>query len=75
MKILLVDFNAKVGMEDTRIFKLTIGNASLHEISNDNAVLPHLKTSKVRCSHITTSINIFGCLQMGKHPIRLTIFW
>jgi hypothetical protein len=31
---LLGDFNAKVGRED--IFKPTIGNESLHEISNDN---------------------------------------
>jgi hypothetical protein len=31
MKILLGDLNAKVGRED--IFKLTIGNESLHEIS------------------------------------------
>jgi hypothetical protein len=36
MKILLGDFNAKVGRED--IFKLTIGNERLHEISNDNGV-------------------------------------
>jgi hypothetical protein len=36
MKILLGDFNAKVGRED--IFKLTIRNQSLHEISNDNGV-------------------------------------
>jgi exonuclease III len=36
MKILLGDFNAKVGKED--IFKPTIGNESLHEISNDNGV-------------------------------------
>jgi hypothetical protein len=36
MKMLLGDFNAKVGRED--IFKLTIGNESLHEISNDNGV-------------------------------------
>jgi hypothetical protein len=46
MKILLGDFNVKVGWED--IFKPTIGNESLHEISNDNGVrvvnLPHLKT-------------------------------
>jgi exonuclease III len=33
MKILLGDFNAKVGRED--IFKPTIGNDSPHEISND----------------------------------------
>jgi hypothetical protein len=36
MKILLGDFNAKVGRED--ILKPTIGNKSLHEISNDNGV-------------------------------------
>jgi hypothetical protein len=36
MKILLGDFNAKVGRED--IFKPTIGNESLHEINNDNGV-------------------------------------
>jgi endonuclease/exonuclease/phosphatase family metal-dependent hydrolase len=34
MTILLGDFNAKVGRED--IFKLTVGNDSLHDISNDN---------------------------------------
>jgi hypothetical protein len=42
MKILLGDFNAKVGRED--IFKPTIGNESLHEISNDNGV--NFATSK-----------------------------
>jgi endonuclease/exonuclease/phosphatase family metal-dependent hydrolase len=36
MKILLGDFNAKVGREN--IFKPTIGNVSLHEISNDNGI-------------------------------------
>jgi hypothetical protein len=35
-KILLCDFNAKVGREN--IFKSTIGNESLHEISDDNEV-------------------------------------
>jgi hypothetical protein len=48
MKILLGDFSAKVGRED--ISKPTIGNESLHEISNDNGVrlvnLSHLKTSE-----------------------------
>jgi hypothetical protein len=34
IQILLGDFSAKVGKED--IFKSTIGNESLHEISNDN---------------------------------------
>jgi hypothetical protein len=64
MKILLGDFVVKEGRED--IFKPTIGNESLH-----------LKTSesKVGCSHITTSINIHGCLWMGKPTIRLAIFW
>ena len=36
MKILLGDFNAKVGKEN--IFKQTIGNESLHQDSNDNGV-------------------------------------
>jgi hypothetical protein len=36
-KILLGDFNAKVGRED--IFKPTIGNETLHEINNDNGVI------------------------------------
>jgi hypothetical protein len=34
MKILLGDFSLKVGRED--IFKLTIGDESSHEVSNDN---------------------------------------
>jgi endonuclease/exonuclease/phosphatase family metal-dependent hydrolase len=37
MKIVLGDFNAKVGRED--IFKPTIGNDTSHEISNDNGVI------------------------------------
>jgi hypothetical protein len=36
MKILLRDYNAKVVWEN--IFKPTIGNESLHEISNDNGI-------------------------------------
>jgi hypothetical protein len=41
-KTLLGDFSAKVGRED--IFKPTIGNESLHQISNDNGVrLVHFK--------------------------------
>jgi endonuclease/exonuclease/phosphatase family metal-dependent hydrolase len=37
MKILLGDFNAKVGRED--IFKPTIGNESLHAAGNDSEVI------------------------------------
>jgi hypothetical protein len=37
MKILLGEFNAKVGRED--IFKPTTGNGSLHEISNITGVI------------------------------------
>jgi len=45
MKILLGDFNAKVGTEN--IFKLTIGNDSLHQDSNDNGVrIVNFATSK-----------------------------
>jgi hypothetical protein len=43
MKILLGNFNAKVGRED--IFKPTTGNESLHEISKDNGVV-NFVTSK-----------------------------
>jgi hypothetical protein len=46
MKILLGDFNAKLGRED--IFKLTSGNDSLHEGSNDNGVrVVNFTTSKI----------------------------
>jgi hypothetical protein len=58
---------------------MTIENESLHEFSNDNGVrLVNFATSKnlrVKRSHITKSINILGCLQMGKPTIRLAIFW
>jgi len=45
MKMLLGDFNAKVGREN--IFKPTIGQESLHEDSNDNGFrLVNFATSK-----------------------------
>jgi hypothetical protein len=45
MEILLGDFRGKLGREDT--FKLTIGNESLHEDSNDNGVgIVNFATSK-----------------------------
>jgi hypothetical protein len=79
MKILLGDFNAKVGRED--IFKPTIWNESLHEISNDNGVrLVNFATSKnLRAKRtIFPHNNIHKYtwnLQMGKPTIRLAIFW
>jgi hypothetical protein len=45
MKILLGDFNTKIGRED--IFKPIIGNESLHKISKDNGVrIVNFATSK-----------------------------
>jgi hypothetical protein len=45
MKILIGDFNAKVGRQD--IFKPIIGNENLHEASNDNGVrVVNFATSK-----------------------------
>jgi hypothetical protein len=45
MKILLGDFNTKVGREN--IFKLTIGNESLYQDSNNNGVkIVNFATSK-----------------------------
>jgi hypothetical protein len=67
------DFNAKVGRED--ILKPTIGNESLHEISNDNGVrLVNFATSKNYRVESTVSINILGCLQMGKPTTIWAIF-
>jgi hypothetical protein len=75
---LLGDLNSKVGTEDTHIFKPTIGNESLHEISNDNGVrVVNFATSKnctVKSSHIVTYINLFGHLLMGRSTTKMTIF-
>jgi endonuclease/exonuclease/phosphatase family metal-dependent hydrolase len=56
MKILLGDFNDKVGRED--IFKSTTGNESLHEISNDN---------RVRVVNFATSKNLTVKSKMFPH--------
>jgi exonuclease III len=79
MKILLGDFNAKVGRED--IFKPTIGNESLQESSNDNRVrLVNFATSK----NLRVKSTVFSHHTIhkytwtspdGKPTIRLTIFW
>jgi exonuclease III len=79
MKILLGDFNSKVGRED--IFKPTIGNESLHEISNDNGVrLVNFATTKNLTLKSTifahcNITNILGCFHMRNPTIRLTKFW
>jgi hypothetical protein len=75
MKILLGDFNAN--RED--IFKPTIGNKSLHEISNSNRVsVVNFVTSKnlsqVQCSHIVTFIHLLGHLLTERLTIKVTIF-
>jgi len=75
MKILLGDFNAKVGRE--RIFKPTIGNESLHQYSNDNGVrIVNFATSKnlARCSPTETFISTPGPLRMGRLTSRLTTY-
>jgi hypothetical protein len=62
MKILLGDFNAKVGRED--IYKPTIGNESSHEISNDNGVrVVNLATSK----NLVVKSNIFPHCSIHKY--------
>ena len=58
IKILLRDFNAKVGREN--IFKPTIGNDSLHQDSNDNVV---------RIVNFVTSKNIVIEKMMFPHQI------
>ena len=78
MKILLGDFNAKVGREN--ILKPTIENESLHQDSNDNGVgIVNLATSKnlvlrVRCSHTETFISTTGPPLMGRRTIRWTTY-
>jgi endonuclease/exonuclease/phosphatase family metal-dependent hydrolase len=48
MKILLENFNAKVGRED--ISKPTIGNESLQENSNDNVNFATSKNIRLKCT-------------------------
>jgi hypothetical protein len=79
MKILLGDFNAKVGRKD--IFKRTIGNESLHEFSNDTGVrVVNFPTSKdlIVKSMMFPHRNIhkFSWTSADeKNYNKLTIFW
>jgi hypothetical protein len=74
MKILLGNFNAKLG-ED--IFKTTTGNESLHQDSNDNDVTKmNFATLKIwllraQCSFTTTFINTPGPLLKARLTTRL----
>jgi hypothetical protein len=62
IKILLGDFNAKVGREN--ILKPKIGNESLHEISNDNgARLLHFSTFK----NLSVKSTMFPYLNIHKY--------
>jgi hypothetical protein len=64
MKILLGDFNAKLGRED--IFKPTVVNEILHEISSDNGVtVVYFATLKY--------IIALGLLLMGKRNKRFHV--
>ena len=78
MKILLGDFNAKVGREN--IFKPTIGQESLHQDNNDNGVrLVNLSHQKIwwlraRCSLTGTFINTPGPPLMVRLTTRLTTY-
>jgi hypothetical protein len=79
MKIMLGDLNAKVGRED--IFKQTVGNERLHEISNDNGVrVVNFATSKnliakrIMFPHRNIHKYTVQHLQMGTPTIRLIIF-
>jgi hypothetical protein len=65
IKILLGDFNAKVGRED--IFKPIIGNERLHEASNDNGVrVVHFATSK----NLIVKSTIFPHRDIHKHILN-----
>ena len=77
LKILLVDFNAKVGREN--IIKTTIENESLHQDSNDNGVrIVNSVTSKNLVVKSTmfphTFIRTPGPLLMGRRTIRSTTY-
>jgi hypothetical protein len=78
MKMLLGDFNAKVGRED--ILKETIGNENLLEICNDNGVRVvkfAISTNLTVKSTMFPHRNIYKYISIspdGK-TIKLTTFW
>jgi hypothetical protein len=78
VKILLGDFNAKLGRED--IFKPKIGNESLYEDSNDNGVrvvnfaTPKNLVVESKCFCTKTFINTPGPLLMERFTVRLITY-
>jgi hypothetical protein len=74
LKILLGDFNARVGRQS--IFKLTIENESLHQYSNNNGVrivnFATLKNIVVKSTKIFVSKT--GTLLMGRLTTRLITY-
>jgi hypothetical protein len=78
MKIVLEDFNAKIGKED--IVKPIIWNEGLHKISNDNGVIVvNFATyknvvMKSTSSYAVTFINSLGHLPMERCTNKSTIF-
>jgi hypothetical protein len=78
MKILLEEFNAKVGREN--IFKSTVGNESLRQDSNGNGVrIVNFATSNIlllraRCSHTETFKSTPEPLLMGRITTRLITY-
>jgi hypothetical protein len=75
---LLENFNVKGGRED--IFKPTVGNESLNEISIDDGVrvvnfaTSIILTIRSTIPHFVTSTNLLGHLLMERLPIKLSIF-
>ncbi|XP_070166158.1 uncharacterized protein [Polyergus mexicanus] len=63
MKIVLEDFNAKIGKED--IFRPTIGLESLHEKSNDNGVRINGVTQTERLSINKTNGQMIGTKRLN----------
>ena len=79
MKFLLGDFNAKLGREN--FFKLTIGNDSIHQDSNDNGVrIVNFATSKnlvvesTMFSHRHIYKDTWTSLLMGRLTTRLITY-
>jgi hypothetical protein len=68
MKIILGDFNAKASRES--IFKPTIGNESVHEISNDSGVrVVNFATSK----NLVVKSTMFPHRKIGDRSVKVLI--